>query len=384
MTRTKKSSKAPLSRSMRIYQKLAIFFVLTSFVALLFVLYLSISSATIKITPNKQVVSTQATVEVVPEVISDGQISGYVVAKTFVKSRSFTLPSEGATPQEAKAGGMVTLINETNNDQILVATTRLLSEEGVLFRLDNQVTIPANGQIEAMVHADQPGAAGNIGPTQFTIPGLSESLQKVIYAVSVDDMTGGVVYIRTLTEEDLNRAVQELSDEMLDEAAESLADGIDRKVFDGEIYDFQVVKQVSDTEPGTETGVFNIELTAEITGVFYNKETLQNYMENRLKSSVADGLQVVNITDDGVQLEIRSVDSAAGKAIIVATLEGDAIIALNNEALDKTRITGRSASEAITLLESSDLINKVRVSFTPFWLKRIPTLSDHIKIVIQQ
>lgn len=377
------AGKKPLSRSLRVYQKIAIFFVIISFILLLFVLYLSVSSATIRITPTKQVVSTETAIEVVPEAINDGEITGYVLTESFSQSRTFSLPEEGAVAQEAKAGGIVTLINETGSDQALVVNTRVLSEEGVLFRLDEPTVVPAGSQVEAMVHADEAGAVGEIGPSQFTIPGLSTSLQEVIYAVSVDSMTGGVLYIRTLTEDDLNQAVIELSEEMLAGAKGELAKNIDTKIFDGAVYTLEITQQVSDTEPGAEAGSFTISLTADITGVFYDSKVVEQFMESSLQASVSSDYEISEVKEDGLQLEIRSVDVGNESATLGAYLDGVAVISLNSDVLDKERLLGRSPNEAITLLESSDLIEEAHVTFTPFWLKRVPSLKDHIKIIVE-
>src|SRR3989339_722163 len=125
----------PLSRSLKIYQRIAVAFVFATFFLLVAVLYLSISRATITITPTPKIVSIDADVQVVAAPSEAGELSGIVLNERLSASKIYVLPSEGASAVEAKAGGTVTLINETNTDQPLVATTRLLSEEGVLFRI---------------------------------------------------------------------------------------------------------------------------------------------------------------------------------------------------------------------------------------------------------
>ena len=133
----------PLSRGLRIYQKIAILFVVAALFLLLAVLYLSISQATILVTPSSQIVNTTVAAEIATDASAVGQVEGLVIQESVTKAKTFWLPEEGATAVEAKAGGTVTLINETDADQPLVATTRLLSEEGVLFRLDEGTTVPA-------------------------------------------------------------------------------------------------------------------------------------------------------------------------------------------------------------------------------------------------
>ncbi len=379
---TAKTSGKPLSRSLRVYQKIAIAFVIVSFILLLFVLYLSVSSATIRITPVPQVVSSNLSVEVVPEALQEGQISGYVLSADFKQAQTFYLPEEGATPIEGSAGGMVTLINETTSEQTLVATTRLLSEEGVLFRLDEQVIVPAEGQVEAMAHADEQGLSGEIGPTQFTIPGLSTSMQEVVYAVSIDSMTGGVEYVRILAESDLEDAAVSLEAEILEGAKEELAALVDAEEFDGVTYLIEETERLADQEPGAEVGSFSASLTLSVTAVYYSDEMLQEFAVADLQSRISENYDLAEVSEDGAQVDVRSADAENEEATLNVYIDGTAVISTSSDVLDKDRLVGRSPTEVMTILEASELIESVSVAFTPFWLKRVPTLKDHIKIII--
>lgn len=378
----KTSGNKPLSRSLRIYQKIAVAFVIISFILLLFVLYLSVSAATIKITPVPQVVSTTVSADVVPNATMEGQVSGYVINQVFTQADTFYLPEDGATPVEQKAGGIVTLINETANNQQLIATTRVLSEEGVLFRLDEAVVVPAGGQIDAMVHADEPGLAGEIGPTQFTIPGLATSLQDQIYAVSIDSMEGGVSYTRVLQESDLNDAAASLSEIILGGAKETFDQLVENEEFDGFEYSITEIERVADQEPGAEVGSFTISLTLEITAVYYDKNVIEEYATADLQSRISDNYDLSEVSEDGVQVEVRSVDLDKQEASLSVYIDGIAVISPSSDVLNKDRLVGRSPAEVITILEASEFIEDVSVAFTPFWLKRIPTLKDHIRIEI--
>ncbi|MDP2631505.1 MAG: hypothetical protein Q8P30_01910 [Candidatus Uhrbacteria bacterium] len=377
------AAQKPLSRSLRIYQKIAIVFVVLSFLLLLIVLYLSVSKATIKITPNPQVVSSNVSIEITANPSGIGQVNGLVTEESFSKAEIFYMPEEGASAVEGKAGGVVTLINSTGSDQPLVATTRLLSEEGVLFRLDEAVTVPAGGEVDAIAHADKEGLAGEVGPTQFTIPGLSASLQEVIYAVSIDSMTGGVEYISVISQDDLDQAATDLEAEILEGAKLKLQEAVDVAVYDGAAYLTEVAEKISDTEPGTEAGSFSISIKMNVTAVFYSSSLVAEAAEKGLYSEVPTGYEFARVNEEGLQVSIQSVDTSSGVATASVYLDGEAVISSVSDVLDKERLIGRSSGEVKTLLESFDAIDEVSVSFTPFWLKRVPTLADHIKIVVE-
>lgn len=378
------AGRKPLSRSLRLYQHIAVAFVVITFLLLLCVLYLSVSRATIKVVANPKVVEVTTSVDVVPEPSKEDQVAGSVGEMTLEKSRVFTLPADGAKQVEEKASGYVTLMNQSGKDQPLVASTRLLSSEGVLFRIQNYVVVPAGGQIEAYVKADVAGKGGEIGASRFTIPGLGTALQEQIYAVSVAPMTGGVQYVRPLTQQDVDNAVTTLSAEILAEAKQSFNGSVDRNTFDGEAYEVTTVSQSSDIPVGQEAGVFTVTLKQRVTAVFYPKKAVQNYAESLLGQQVAEGFRISVVNRHTMQMEVEALDLKNNEAELAVYLDGLSVISEDAQALNKDRFVGRAPHEVLTLLRASDAVQDVSVSFTPFWLKRVPTLKDHIKIIIEE
>jgi hypothetical protein len=376
-------SQRPLSRGLRVYQKIAIVFVVMSFLLLLGVLYLSISSATIFVTPTAKVVSATVPIDLTSNPSLLGQAGGVVLAESFTKAKQFNLPAEGGTPVEAKSSLKVTLINETSSTQPLVVNTRLLSEEGILFRLDGPVNIPANGQLDTTAHADLPGASGDIAPSQFTIPGLPANLQDDIYAVSVEPASGGVSYIHVVSQANLDEAEKELTQEILSEAKLAMRAKVDTKLT-GDSYTVETVERVSDTPPGTQAGTFNISLTVKVTGVYFDEAALAAAAKADLVSQLPDGYDLLSVNTDGLQVTVGATNLAKGTATVSVYLDGTAVISTSSDVLDKDRLVGKSANEIITLLQASDYIQDVSITFTPFWLKRVPTLKDHIKIIVEE
>lgn len=112
---------------------------------------------------------------------------------------NFSVTATGVAPGTAqKARGTVVISNTFSTDpQSLVATTRLESADGKVFRLIAGVTVPGMvggqaGVIEAAVIADQSGIAYNIAGTKFTVPGFKGSPKfDKFSAQSNKAMTGG-------------------------------------------------------------------------------------------------------------------------------------------------------------------------------------------------
>ncbi len=364
------------------YQRIAVAFVVITFFLLLAVLYLSVSRAAIHIVANPKLITVNAVADVVASPTQDGQIAGLVKEKTYNESKTFTLPSEGATAVEAKASGTITITNQTSSPQLLVATTRMLSASGILFRLDKAVTVPANGSVDAAVHADQPGKNGEVGPTTFTIPGLNATLQQKITGKSVNPMVGGVQYVRTLSDKDVSDAVSSLTGDVLTAAKGELGAGID-PALNGTSFSTEVVSQRTDVPVGTQTGTFTLTMGVKVTAVYYQGDLVKTYAQNLFTKRIPDGYEATKVNIDNIQVKVEAADPKTGEARLSIYLDGTARISLESSALSKDRFAGRSAGEVLTLLKGNDAIREVNVSFTPFWLKRVPNLQDHIKITVE-
>ena len=372
----------PPSPSLRLYRRIAVGFIALVGAILILTLFVTTVNVTIKITPTEQPVETEFIVNVLPTGGAEGTIQGLVTTKIIEQSKSFEPQGEEKKQVVGKSGGTITVYNTTSKAQPLVATTRFLSSEGILFRLDDGVFVPANGQIEAVIRADQPGPQGDIDPGRFTIPGLASSLQPVIYGESVEPMSGGVSYVSVITQEDIDSAGEVLQKELLATAKEELRLEAPSG-FDGEIFSTKIVEKVSDTLPDVETDAFVISMTLESTGLFYNKSGLENVVGMKLFEQVKKGQELVSVDWDGLQVELLRQDENQS-ANVKMMVTGSSIISPTHELLAKTGLVGETEEEILSSLVEAGLAETIDVDFFPPWVDTVPSLRDHIKIKIQK
>lgn len=246
--KTTKKKKITSRKSMKWYQRGAMTFVVLSLMLLITVLYLAISKSTIIVVAKPQTITAPFSMRIIDQPVQAGDVTGFVRQESFEINRSFTLPSEGSSPINARATGTVTLINDSNIPQQLVATTRLLSSDNILFRLDEGITVPANGSINARVTADEEGPASEIGPDRFTIPGLRDARQLEVYATSNSPMAGGIRYVRILNQDDIDSARITLENDLIKEYSEQwqqeIPDSFDYEEIFVDISGFQVEENI--------------------------------------------------------------------------------------------------------------------------------------------
>ncbi len=222
--------------SVVMYRRIAITFVIIVALVLALVLYLSTVKAVIKVEPVATNISSSTILLAAPGAMGESSVPGDVVVGTLGKTRTFESGDDGKKEVVGVAKGVVTLVNDMSSSQPLVATTRLLSPENVLFRLENAVTVPANGTVTAEVYADQEGAGSDIGATSFTIPGLSIAKQELVYARSDDSMSGGMSFVSVVTQDMIDDAAERLKEELVEDAKDMLRGELTASDLSGELF----------------------------------------------------------------------------------------------------------------------------------------------------
>lgn len=311
--------------------------------------------------------------------------TGDKVLASIVTSTNFTWTETysptGLKTVEAISKGEVILYNKTNEAQTLVKTTRLLSPANILFRLTDKVTVPANGQINAKVYADQPGGASDIAPTDFTIPGLSTDKQKVVYAKSVTTMSGGSGKIGIVSETDINSAKNDFKEKVklayLNQIANTEAWA------DTKIVSISETNPITSAKVGDETGSFTLSGTSTIIGVFFAKKDLEDLLNKEVGKTIDNNSEKILSFSGEPNVTVVSSDFVAQTAEL--NISQETFVTLNAEAqsLDKTNFAGKDKSEIERYIVSLPHVTGVNVKFSPSWSDTAPSSPDKIKVIVK-
>lgn len=345
--------------------------------------YFSFAKTTITITPEPQEFS--ATVEV-----PLNQVDGSIV--TTEKSGSLEYTGITAEKQEDDfATGTVTLKNETGADQPLVVTTRLLSEEGILFRIQESTVVPARGEVDVPVKADQPGASGNIDPSHFEIVALHESQKAKIYGVSTEPMRGGVKKTGVVTAADIKKAQDQLKEDLITQALADLktqveASGKNADHITAESVNVEVANQTQSAQAGDTVNSITIEMTIRVTTVSFDPVKLQNLVNEQALNLAPEGTDVTGLPDYTSYIyTLASEPTPPDQPLkIKVTVTGSSIITLSSPLLDRSQIVNKDEQDIKTYFSNFEEVKSVQVTFRPFWIKRAPALADHILIQIAE
>jgi hypothetical protein len=153
-----------------------------------------LGGATLTIEPKTREVAVQSSV--IAKI--DPQINelGYELL-TLEATGERQVKAAGKETVSEQATGKIFIYNTGTVSQRLIKNTRFETKDGLIFRIQESVEVPAArgstpGSIAADVFADGPGEQYNIPPQRFTVPGLEGSEQfDRIYGESQAAFTGG-------------------------------------------------------------------------------------------------------------------------------------------------------------------------------------------------
>ncbi|MEK7623438.1 MAG: hypothetical protein AAB408_02085 [Patescibacteria group bacterium] len=366
----------PTEQPVRFYKVIAFtFFVITVFL-LGIIAFTSSKRATILIETKAEPIDVSGTVVIG----ANGSNTLGFATSTVVTFTNIVSPGGGSTV-DAIATGFVTLHNDTSSPQTLIPTTRLLAENGVLFRLKNRVTIPAEGSIEAEAYADLPGVSGNLEPTKFTIPGLSVEKQAVIYATSDKALGGGTRQVGIFTDADKKQAEMQIRDQLLE---------LGKKVFASYTNDYVLAYALNDatitfdTPVGTETDRVTVSGEGVIAAAAYPKDAVDKFVKETLAKRAVDDTEVIERSQDEPTISIDQVNLANQTATIKIFSTGLAALNPESERLVKSVFFGKNRDEIRRHVLSLDHVYGVTVELQPVWTLRVPAIPDHVSVVVKK
>ncbi len=115
-------------------------------------------------------------------------IASNLIPTLKLSEKSVTTLTSDCSLQKAK--GFITIYSNLPSPQKIVPSSRFLSAQGLIFRIDENILVPANGNITVSVTADNFGSEYKIGPSTFSMPGFvgTEKYTK-IYGQSYQSMS---------------------------------------------------------------------------------------------------------------------------------------------------------------------------------------------------
>ncbi len=372
-----------------LYRKIAFSFLALTVLILIGALWISSVRARITIKVRPDTASIQTAIEVAKNPIP-GQLHGRVVQGTFEKIQEFGVqPSSATTSVDVNSifQGRVKLINTYSKSQTLVKTTRLLTADKRLYRIDKTIVVPSKQSIEVTAQADAHGAsyALPIG-TRLSIPGLWIDLQKFIYADTVTVFSPGS-HLATVTKlvnlGDVNEAQKILEDVVFEQAKKTLRAeagvGEDWKV----VYQKKVVDKKSNVSPGQRADQFLASIKLQVTAVYYPDRDMEALIRQKLKEKLPEGRNLLKYDPAQVTLAVEEADIKLEKARLIISAKASSRLTEQSPQFVPAQFVGLAQEEVKAKLLSIDGVENVDIRIRPAWSTKLPSLQTHIELIVQ-
>jgi hypothetical protein len=373
MTSYRKETNGQADQPVRFYKYVALTFLVLTIVLLGIIIFMSSKRATITVITRSNALEVNEAI-----MVGEEGVKGEIKTEDIELTVDFK-PTE-VKEEQSIASGWVTLYNKSNNNQPLVATTRLLTSEGVLFRLKDRVNVPAGGEIEVEVYADQSGIASEIGPSQFTIPGLRTDLQKLIYAVSKESMKGGIKKTGVLSIDDWSRAQQEMQEKLKVFGKEKFSTTTEGYAVVYGLTDFEMT---SEAKVGDELESFKATGKAKLVLIYYDIEEVKKKLKEELNKRLIGEDELISSGDNNMTVSLGNFDLENSKAELIVYCNGLVSLSPESPQIGKEMFFGKNKDEVRRYLLSLDHVQGVEIKFSPAWMRTVPHVHDHVTVVVK-
>jgi hypothetical protein len=367
---------------------------LIGLLVLAFVVYFILPHAQVVINPKREKVTFETNILVSKGINSINTETSEIAGQFFEieKMASKEFSSTGEKDVSQKATGKVTIYNQySSSSQTLVKTTRLKSPDGKIFRLTSTVTIPGavieEGKIiasskEVEVEADQAGAEYNINPADFVIPGFEGTPKySAFYGKSTQAMSGGAKGImKVATQSDISGAIDIVTLELKDVAMSDFKGIIpaDLKLL-GDAQTFSVTGSSSNIKANQAGEKFTVTVKAKVSGIAFKENDALSLIEKNINNNVLKNrtllFSTINVTYKTLKFDLKQ-----ESLNLDCDVEAESVANFDEQKI-KDDLAGKDETEVRTYLSSLPDIETAKVIFWPFWVKRVPTDKDKIKVI---
>ncbi len=345
----------------------------------------------IEIWPKTEIAEFEVEAEVVVDKSNqEGFISGELLEVENSLSREFS--SSGTFLKEGKAKGVIRVYNNfSQTAQVLIATTRFISNTGKLFRTPKKVVIPGMfyeegklvpGLVDIEVLASEPGEEYNIGPATFSIPGFAGTERyTAFYGKSFSAMTGGArTEVFRVVEKDLEEAEKVLTDKVLSDGRIDLENkiGSDFEILE-EAVEQEVMEFFTFSDAGQEAETFIAQIKAKTRVIGFKKSDIVDFSRIYVETKLSENQK---FKEESLEIDYSFIDPGVEEIKLNVKIKVLVYLDIDKEGLKK-RLQSRNVSEIPDILKDEPGISGVRVKNRPFWARRVADDLERIEINIR-
>jgi len=186
-----------------------------------------------------------------------------------------------------------------------------------------------------------------------------------------------------ITAETINNAITSLKEQILDKAIAEFEPQLTANEFiNKSALIVQEIRRSTSAVIGDDESSFDVELELAIKTLTYDEQKLLTKIENDISVLAEQNQGLINFSDNDINVTISENEEIVNG--VIGLIQGKYKIQLANPNIDLEQIKGKTPAEAVQYLTNLSGVSTASITLTPFWLKTIPNLDNHIKVILNK
>lgn len=352
--------------SLKSYRRLALNFFILSVNLIIIILYFALSEAKIIIAPKSENLTRETAVAVAEE---------QILTKAVELNEPF--PITEYETEKTQAEGEVVLYNATAlRTQTLVENTQLINEAGEIIRLRETVKLSPGQTLAAAAYS--PEKDKEVLPGRWQILKLPY-LRDQIYGQVNESFASRENQVKFIGKEFYNSVFEKTIALLREQAAEQWRQEGKQISAGGEIA--VALREIErDGEIGDRGKDFlNVKAKGLASLVVFDRQEILASAANEFLRALPPGKSWQEFLDE--KTEIVPVPE---EKVIIVKITGKIEDKINSSQISKEELVGKNREEIKQYLNSLFAGADIQVKFSPFWVRSVPNLQDHVDIEIRR
>jgi len=346
-----------------------------------------ISTAAVNISPYKETLAVDSRLRARANTTTDGL--PFEIAQLSAEE-SGLITATGITSGGQRASGKITVYNNYGSaPQKLIANTRFETSDGKVYRIKGAISVPGMGVLEATVYADQAGEEYNIGPSDFTLPGLKGGPRfEKVFAKSKTTMSGGSSgNSRIVNKEDIESVKAAVNEKLKNRLTETLSkQKPEGYVLFADAVKIEYAENPDNPKVGDSSGrSMAFKTKGSATGYLFKKDALAKALADDSSGDLKKAPKNEPVAVDNVEsLDFSLISVDAKNKEITVRLKGNAdFVWVVDTAKLLEEIINYKGKDYTSVFQNYPAIEKAAIVQSPKWWPRFPKDKSKIKINIE-
>ena len=346
-----------------------------------------VSTAAINISPYKETLTIDSRLRARANAAADGL--PFEIAQLSAEE-SGLVTATGISSGGQKASGKITVYNNYGSaPQKLIANTRFQTSDGKVYRIKGAISVPGMGVLEATVYADQAGEEYNIGPSDFTLPGLKGGPRfEKVFAKSKTTMSGGASgNARVVKKEDIDSIRTAVNEKLKNRLTETLSKQKPEGyvLFSGAVK-IEYTENPDNPKVGDSAGrSMAFKTKGSAIGYLFKKDALAKALADDNSGNLKKAPKNEPVAVDNVEsLDFSLISADSNNKEITVRLKGNAdFVWTVDTAKLLEEIINYKGEDYTSVFQNYPAIEKAAIVQSPKWWPRFPKDKSKIKINIE-